>query len=32
MPQARLPATKTPPYAARMRPKCASGCNVATKP
>ena len=32
MPQAREPATKIPPYAARMRPKFASGCKVATNP
>src|SRR5690606_11050658 len=32
MPHASDPATNTPPYAARMRPKCASGWSVATTP
>jgi hypothetical protein len=32
MAQAWDPATKMPPEAARMRPKLASGCMVATKP
>jgi hypothetical protein len=30
--QASEPATKTPPWAARMRPKCGSGWKVATNP
>jgi hypothetical protein len=32
MPHARLPATKTPPYAARILPKWGSGWSVATNP
>ncbi|CPU64994.1 Uncharacterised protein [Mycobacteroides abscessus] len=32
MPHASEPATNTPPYAARMRPKLASGWSVATTP
>ena len=32
MPQSSDPATKIPPYAARMRPKFASGRKVATNP
>lgn len=31
-PHSSDPAMNTPPYAARIRPKCASGCSVATKP